>query len=168
MKKNNQQGFTLIELMLYVAIASVVLLMVTSFFQMTLAAKIKNRTILEVEQQGMQIMQIITQTIINSEAIISPTPGNSSTGLTLDVVSAVDDPTIFDLSSGTIRITQGVGVPVNLSSSLVNVDSLIFQNLSKTDTPGILRVEFTLSYINNTGRNEFNWSKNFYSSISLR
>lgn len=164
----NNKGFTLIELMLYTGIASVILLIIISFFQMTLASKVKNKTILEVEQQGMQVMQLITQTIINSEAITSPTPGNSSTGAVLDVVTLANDPTVFDLSGGAIRITEGVGSPISLTSPLVNVDSLIFENLSKTDTPGILRVEFTISYINNTGRNEFEWAKTFYSSISLR
>ncbi|PLX24969.1 hypothetical protein C0580_03515 [Candidatus Parcubacteria bacterium] len=168
MKKNKQKGFTLIELILYIGIASVVLLVITSFFQMTLSSKAKNKTILEVEQQGMQVMQIITQAVINSEGITSPSAGNSSSGVVLDVVTVSDDPTVFDLSGGTIRITEGAGSPINITSSLVNVDSLIFENLSKADTAGILRIEFTISYINNAGRNEYDWSKTFYSSISLR
>lgn len=154
--------------MLYTGIAAVLLLVITSFFQMTLASKAKNKTILEVEQQGIQVMQLITQTVMNAEAITSPTAGNSSSGAILDLVSVANDPTVFDLSGGVIRITEGAGLAANLTSSLVNVDNLVFENLSKTGTPGILRIEFTISYINNTGRNEYDWSKTFYSSISLR
>ena len=167
-KIKNNRGFTLLELLLYISIAGVILLVVSIFLSALLQSRIKNQTVSEVEQQGAYVMQLITQTIRNAEGITSPAQGISNTSLTLDVADLTDDPTAFDLSSGVIRITEGVGSPVNLTNSRINASGLSFQNLSKTDTAGIIRIIFTLTHINPEGRNEYNFSKTFYGSASLR
>ena len=56
-------------------------------------------------------MELITQTLRNAQAITSPAVGASASSLTVDVVDATEDPTVFDLSSNQIRITRGVGSP---------------------------------------------------------
>jgi len=169
--KNNKKilsGFTLIELLLYIAISSLMLLMISFFLMMIIQSRIKNQTMSEVEQQGLQVMQIIKQTIRNAESIISPSQGETSTTLNLDVINVADDPTIFDSSGGVIRITEGVGSPISLTNSKVMVSNLSFRNLSRANTPGIIRIRFTLEYINSTDRNEYSFTKNFYGSASLR
>lgn len=170
MKKieSSQKGFTLIELLLYVSIASTILLVSTLFMQTLLESRVKNQTIAEVEQQGLQVMQQITQTVRNAENITSPSVGNSASSLTLDVVNASDDPTVFDLSGDTIRVSEGVGSPVALTNSRVTATSLNFQNLSRADTPSIVRISFTLTHVNPEGRQEYNFEKTFYASASLR
>ena len=163
-----QKGFTLIELLLYVGIASSILLVSTLFLQTLLESRVKNQTIAEVEQQGLQVIQIITQTIRNAETITSPTIGSSAASLTLDVIAASDDPTVFDLLGGAIRITEGVGSPIVLTNSRVTASALNFQNLSRADTPGIVRISFTLTHVNPAGRQEYDFEKTFYASASLR
>lgn len=159
MKK--QKGFTLIELLLYIAIASIIVFTTAALLQFTLQSKVKNQTIAEVEQQGTQVMQIITQTVRNATAINSPTIGNSAASLSVDT-------TVFDLSGGSIRIKEGAGVAVNLTSSKVTASSLNFQNLSRAGTPNTIRVSFTLTYTNPSGRNEYSFTQNFYGSSGLR
>jgi len=162
------EGFTLVELLLYISIASIMLLTTTLFLQTLLESRVKNQTISEVQAQGAQVMHIITQTIRNAEAITSPAQGASASSLTLDVVDVGDDPTVFDLSSGVLRITEGAGSAIAITNSRVLVSGLSFENLSRTDTPGTLRVEFTITHTNSEGRNEYNFSKTFYGSASLR
>lgn len=162
------KGFTLIELLLYIAISSVMLLAIVSFLFILLESRIKNQTIAEVEQQGLAVMQIITQTARNAEAITSPVVSASSSSLILDVITTANDPTIFDLASNVIRIKEGTGLNVALNNSRVIASGLIFQNLSRANTPGIIRVQFTLSHQNLSNRNEYNFSKIFYGSASLR
>ncbi|MBT6067808.1 prepilin-type N-terminal cleavage/methylation domain-containing protein, partial [bacterium] len=91
---SNKKGFTLVELILYVAIGSIILLIITSFFQTNLSSRAKVKSITEVDQQGAYLMQTITQTIVNAEAINSPSIGTSATTLSLDVVDVADDPTL--------------------------------------------------------------------------
>lgn len=167
-RKNNQQGFTLIELLLYISISAIILLVISVFLSSLLQSRIKNQTIAEVEQQGLQVMQLITQTARNTEAIISPAQGASASSLTLDVVTAASDPTVFDLSSGAIRITEGAGGAMALTNSRVTASGLIFQNLSRANTPGTVRIQFTLTHMNSEGRNEYSFTKTFIGSATLR
>lgn len=161
-------GFTLIELLLYVGLA-LILLLVTSFFLSTLLeSRIKNQTIAEVEQQGLAVMQFITQTARNAEAITSPVQSASASSLTLDVITGASDPTIFDLASGVIRIKEGAEGTVALNNSRVTASALTFQNLSRTSTPGTIRIQFTLTHTNPEGRNEYSFSKTFSGSATLR
>ncbi len=162
------KGFTLVELVLYVSISSILLLTISVFLGTLIESRIKNNTLAEVDQQGVQAMQILTRTLRNAEGIITPTVGNTSSSLTLDVFTSVDDSTVFDLLGGQLRITEGSGDAVPLTNTSVVVSDLIFENLSKDNTSGVVRVEFTLTYDNSLGRSEYNFSKSFFTSASLR
>lgn len=164
----HQKGFTLIELLLYTSITGLIILSISILWSIVMQSRLKNQTIAEVEQQGIQVMQIITQTARNAESITSPASGISSSSLTLDVVNAGSDPTIFDLVSGVIRIREGAGNPISLSNSRITASSLNVQNLSRTQTPGTVRISFTLTHINPEGRNEYDFQKTFYATASLR
>lgn len=160
----SQRGFTLIELLLYVAISSVMLLVISGFLATLLQSRVKNQTIAEVEQQGLMVMQQITQTSRNAQAITTPVPAASAASLTLDVITLSSDPTIFDLSAGALRIKEGAGAAVPLTNSRVVASGLNFQNLSRASTPGTIRVQFTLTHVNSSGRNEYDYSKTFTAS----
>ncbi len=173
MKKNplnfsNRRGFTLIELLLYVSISAVLLLVISVFLSSLLQSRIKNQTIAEVEQQGLQVMQLITQTARNADNINSPSQGGSASSISLHFLDLSKDPTIFDNNNGIIRIKEGGGAAINLTNNRVTVSSLSFQNLSRNNTPGIIRISFILSHVNPAGRNEYEYSKIFISSASLR
>ena len=168
MYMKNNKGFTLIELLLYIGIASVMLLIISVFLSTLLQSRVKNQTIAEVEQQGAQVMQIITQTIRNAEGINSPTQGASASSLSVDVFNTSDDPTVFDLSSGAIRVTEGAGSAVPLLNSRLTASGLNFQNLSRDNTSGVVRVQFTLTHMNIENRNEYDYNKTFYASAGLR
>ena len=167
-KQKNCAGFTLIELLLYVGIASIMLLVTSLFLLTLLQSRVTNQTIAEVEQQGLHVMQLITQTVRNAEAITLPTIGAIASSLTLDVIAIASDPTIFDLSSGAIRIKEGAGAVIPLTNSRVTASALTFQNLSRANTPGIISIQFTLTHVNPEGRNEYNFTKTFTGSAALR
>src|SRR3990167_4707415 len=121
--KHNTDGFSLIELLLYIAIVSALILASSVFLKLIFASRVKNQVIAEVEQQGMQVMQLITQTVRNAAVINTPGPGQSANSLSVDS-------TVFDLSSATIRITEGAGSLVSLTNSRISASSLSFRNLS--------------------------------------
>ena len=122
MKKGN--GFTLIELLLYIAVASIIVFTTASMLRFTLESRVKNQTIAEVEQEGAQVMALITQTVRNGTLINSPTIGNSAASLSLVVTDGASSPTVFDLSSGAVRIKEGAGATINLTSSRITVSNL--------------------------------------------
>ena len=94
------RGFTLIELLLYTSIVGSLLLAITGFFGLVLESRVKNQTIIEVDQQGMAALERITQTIRNASSITSPSTGATGSSLTLAMPTAGINPTIFDISGG--------------------------------------------------------------------
>lgn len=167
-KVSTQKGFTLIELLLYVSISAILLLVISLFLQMLLESRIKNQAIAEVEQQGLQVMQLITQTTRNADTINSPAQGASASSLSINTYTPVNNPTIFDLAGGLIRITEGGGSAVSLTNSRVTASGLTFQNLSRSGTPGTVRIQFTITHVNPEGRNEYSFTKTFTGSATLR
>lgn len=119
------------------------ILSVSAILPIFLQSRVKNQTISEVEQQGNQVMQRITQAGRNATSI--------------NFTSA------FDLSAGTIRENT-----IALTNSRVVASNLTFQNLSRAGTPGTIRIQFTITHVNPQGQIEYDFSKTFYGSASLR
>jgi Tfp pilus assembly protein PilW len=157
------KGFTLIELLLYVGTVALLLIALVGVLSFLYSSRVKNQTIAEVEQQGLQAMQIMTQTIRNATSISSPASGSNGASLTLGVVDASKSPTIFDVSSGVLRIKEGAGSAVNLTNSRVSVTSIDFHNLNAS-----VKITFTVSYVNPNNRNEYIFSQNFYATANVR
>ena len=167
-KLPTNKGYTLIELLLYISLVSVLLFSLSYFWANTVTARIKNQTILEVEEVGTEAMNNITQSIRNADSITAPTAGVSGQSLTLANSNVAINPTVFDLASGTLRIKEGSNAVVNITSDKLTISNLSFANLSNTASPGIIRVTFTVTYKNTTGRNEYDFSKTFYDSAAIR
>lgn len=160
-------GYTLIELLLYVVIIGTLLTTVTLFFGMTIETRVKNQTIAEVNDQGVQVMDYVTQTIRNASSITTPTPGASGDTLTLVVPTSSLSPTIFNLSGTTLQVKEGTAAAIALTSTDVLISNLTFKNLTRTSTPGNVQVSFTLSHINPNNRNEYEYQRTFVSSAEV-
>lgn len=161
--ENENSGFTLVEVVLYLVISSTIL-MISSFFAFSLfGSRVASQTASEVEQQGIRVTREITQAVRNAEGVVSPNPGNETSFLILG------DTTIeFDLSGGSIRVSEGGGPAISLTNSRVIASDLKFQNLSRAGTPGTIRVSFVLTHVNPDGRKEYDFAKTFHNSASLR
>ncbi len=167
MRRKNR-GFTLVELLLYGGLLSILIFSTTIFLTLILQTRTKNQVITEVEQQGALVLVRLMQVVRNSVLINTPATGASGSSLSVSMPQAALNPTVFALSSGVITMTQGASSAVSLTNNLVSVTGLTFSNVSRASTPGTARVQFTVSYINNSGRNEFDYSKTFDSDVSLR
>lgn len=77
-------------------------------------------------------------------------------------------PTVFNVSSTTFQMKEGVENSISLTSQKLIVSELLFSNLSAMDAPEIVKFQFTLIYVNPSGRNEYDYTKTFYGSASLR
>ena len=168
MKFVQVKGFTLIEMLLYVGISSVMLLSLSTFFAELLNVSVKNQTINEVNEQGIHVMELVTQLIRNAKTITTPTVGTSSTSLTITVRNASSSPTLFDLATGTLRIKEGSSQYVELTNSKVIVSSLNFTNTSASSTDGgSVDVSFILTYVASSSLNQYMYSKPFNGSASF-
>lgn len=67
-----------------------------------------------------------------------------------------------------VQIKEGTSAAIALTSDKVAVSGLTFKNLSRTGTPGVVQVSFTVSRVNSSGRNEFDYQKTFTTTVALR
>lgn len=162
-----KSGVTFIELILYVGISAIILMVSAVFLSLLLRARIKNQVMAEVAQQGTQIMQIITQTIRDADGVNVPTTGGAGTQLSLSIPGDAS-PTIIEFVGSDVQIQENGGAATSLTSSRVLISNGFFQNLSRGGTPGIVRIGFDVSHVNNTGANEYFFSRNFMTSTSIR
>jgi len=167
LKFMQNRGFTLIELLIYTAIISLVLVSITGFFWNIASGNIKENSYQEVQQNGRFAMTKITQEIKKAIGINNPVPGSSANSLSLTMPEPNLNPTIFDVSEGKLRITQGASVPIELTTDQVLVSNLQFTNLSYLNTPGTIRIEMTLENLNPSGKTEYKASIDLKTSVSL-
>jgi type II secretory pathway pseudopilin PulG len=165
----NKKGFTLVEMILYVSVCSILLLTISTYLSFLLGARIRSQAITEVNQQGFRAMNLVALTVRNGRSIEVPVVGATTTTLSLTTKDALLNPTVFDVASGTLRITEGAGQPVPLTNSRVVISNLFFQNLSSTSSAErIIRISFTLDYKNLSGKDEYAFTKTFTESATMR
>jgi Tfp pilus assembly protein FimT len=165
----HQKGFTLVEMVLYVSLCSIMLLALSTFLSSLLSSRVRSQSITEVDQQGFQVMHILTQTIRNGRSITSPSLGTSSTTMSVITVNALLNPTVFSNASGTLQIKEGSKAYISLTNKRVMVSGLRFENVSSaSSTEKIIRISFTIDYLNTGGRSEYSYTKTFNGSATLR
>lgn len=168
-RKSLVRGFTLVEMVLYVSLCSVILLSLSTFMASLLDSRVRSQSIAEVNQQGAQAMHMMTQTIRNGRSVTSPSIGTSSSSLVVITGNALLNPTIFNTASGTLFIKEGSDASIALTNHRVAVSGLLFQNVSSSSsTEKIIRMSFVLDYINTSGRGEYSYTKTFTGSATLR
>lgn len=143
-----RNGFTLMELLLYVSLSAFVLFALVMFVSSLLEARVRNQTIATVDGEGNRVISLITQTVRNSIAINSPAIGAESDVLSLNTGIGANDPTVFSLVSGVIMMAEGANPPVAITSNLVIISNLNFRNLSRPGTPGNVDITFTADHAN--------------------
>jgi prepilin-type N-terminal cleavage/methylation domain-containing protein len=169
-QKEIPKGFTLIELMVYIFIIGLISVgMVTYSIDLTTSSQ-KGRIKIEVHQSARFAMDRVLQEIRAAESINvgSSTFGSSPGVLSLDVVNVIDDPTIFDVSGGVLRVKQGAAAADELTSSDFEVTNLIFENRSNSGRTSNVKIEFTLAHPNPTNSEIFDASITVKGSAILR
>lgn len=166
-KKQLQHGYTLIELLLYISLLSILLPSMIGFMGLAVEVRVKNQTIAEVNEQGAAAMDYITQTIRNANSITAPATASSASSLTLAVPTAGLSPTVFDTDGSTLRVKESTAAAIPLTNNNVQISNLTFANLTRSGTNGIVQVSFTLSRVNPANRNEYNYQKTFTTSAEI-
>lgn len=169
--KNNQRGFTLIELILTISLTTVIVTAVSLFVIDLSRTKAKSTTVLEVQQNVRFAMNKMTYYIRNSEdgingasSSFSPTdPGT----LYLEMGAGGADDVVFDVSGGRLRMSVG-GSSEFLTTDDVVVSSLVFTNNTAIGSPRNVSIDLTLEFNNPGGKQEFEYSYSAQTSTSIR
>lgn len=170
---NRPAGYTLIELLLYLAIFSIMISSISFFAVTILAERTRNQAIAEVNYQGEATMALMTQTVRAATAVATPSRGNSNTQLSLTTTVPANNPTVFDsFNDGTVnrlRISEGSpATATKLTNARVTISGLTFANESVTAGTDSIKIQFTLSAQASTTAGEFNYQKTFFSTATRR
>lgn len=122
------KGFTLIELILYVAVVTIMLTALIPTAWNVIGAGSKGTTQQEVGANARFISEKIKYEIRRASGI------TSASGSTLSLTNfSPDSTTVIDLVGGKIRINRNGGGAVNLNSNDTNVSNLYFTNYTSGD-----------------------------------
>ena len=113
----NKKGTTLIEVILYSAMFSIFIVAITIFSWDVTAGKMKNDSQAEVTDNAQIVLNQISAATRNARNIVTPTAGNSSTNLIVEMPD--DSQNTFDLVDGRLRITNTRAARINLDVVLV-------------------------------------------------
>jgi type II secretory pathway pseudopilin PulG len=160
-----KSGFSLIEAVVYVAILGMFIFSFVTFMNMITYSRVNNQVVLETNNQGNQIVKIITQSIRNAVSVNSPSEGSVSNSLSLE--TNTNNPVVFYENSGTLYVTEGSNPAVALTNNSVSISNLTFANLSQTLTSDSVQIRFTLTSTNQNANITSN-PVNFYGSASIR
>lgn len=165
MKK--QTGFTFIELILYVALISMMLITLIPFAWNVIEGGVKVSVEQEVYSQARYLSERFKKEIRDASAVNTCT----STTLTLTNPVSAKSPTTFFFDTNEIKITQGTQIPapgVRLHSTDTSVSSFNCINYSGTNTDNV-QITFTLG-TNYTGstRQEYTESLNIELAAETR
>ncbi|HOZ36405.1 MAG TPA: prepilin-type N-terminal cleavage/methylation domain-containing protein [bacterium] len=159
------QGFTLVELVFYLAIAAIMILSISNLFGVISEMRLRNQVALTVEEEGRHALNYILQTVRNSSSVANPSPNNIGASLSLNIAGVAN---VFDLYTNRLRLTEGASQSIFLTSDKLIVSNLTFQNLANSSTKDNIRVQFELRYLNSASRSSYNYGKIFIGTAQRR
>lgn len=173
-----QQGFTLIEMVVSIAIIAVVGVALTQVFIATIRTNTKTELLKDVKQNGELALETMTRLIQNAKEITSACSidGTSSTSLT--VVGKDSGETTLECSldgtttrvasvsaQGTAYLTSG---NVTLGGGSCAASTLAFTCFGAAGIPTSVTITFDLAQLGNPGQAFEQASETFQTSVSMR
>ena len=138
-----ERGFTLIELILYVALVSIMLATLIPFAWSVIEGGVKIGVEQEVYSQARYLSERIKEEVRDASAV---TVCNNTT-LTLTNPVAAMSPTTFAYASNEVKITQGTQIPapgIRLHSIDTSITSFACTNYTGANTDNV-QITFTLA-----------------------
>ncbi|MFA5136496.1 MAG: hypothetical protein WC489_03820 [Patescibacteria group bacterium] len=138
---NNIKGVTLVELVLYMGILSVLLVLFVDLFGTMVQRQLETESLSSVQQDGAYILSRLSHDFQNASHIDFPTtPGATADTFRLNIQSVPYD---FSVSNGNLVIThESTSEQINsYDTSIVNI---MVERLGDGNEGDVLHIEFTL------------------------
>lgn len=166
--KINHQGFTLIEVLLYMGLSVILVALVGGIGVNVISSLSKSKSEAELQYNTNFIDEKLRTVISSSDRILSPESGNSSTSLALEVRDSLKNPTVLSIEDGKLFIKEGLNSSQVLTGRSINVDNGMFYNVSYADSSESARVELMLRLNNPPGRQIYRGDSTVSATINLQ
>lgn len=125
-----RNGFSLLETLLFFGILSIMSGTIVAVYISTQEARIRQRSVAELEQTGTSLLETMTKNIRRAEKVLAPATNTTGSILTLQMASNSEHPTIFARTpSGNLVNVQKTST-AGLLTSNVTVSKLTFRNVA--------------------------------------
>lgn len=162
--KRREFGATLIELLLYMGLLSLMITLLTGIFVSTLDVQLESQAHSSVQEDGEYILTRLKYDILRASAVIQPGIIGAQSNTLEITVSAI--PYTYALGGTTLQLTNSIDGTVILNSARSTVSNLSFQKISSSAGKNTVRINFTVNSV--AKRNSGNESKQFQTTVSLR
>lgn len=167
-----KKAFTLIEALIYIAILSILIVVIISFLYWSMSSNTKSAAMREVSDNAERIFEVMGYEIRESVGVYLPT--TTSTQLSLETrkhlaegeeSSYID---FYETSSTVYFKRESSPNPIALTSDKVEVENLSFRIISTTSTNSSVQVGIKINYKNPSGRPEYSAEFVATSTFSIR
>ncbi len=165
-----QSGFSLIELIIYVALVSIIVTGFVSFAIDLAASSQKAKVQLQVQQNARFAMETILREIRQAQGLdeLNSTFGAHPGAITLEQADPLNDPTVIDVENGILRIMRGAQGTEEITDESLEITDLVFENLSTPGRVQVLRVALTLRHANPDQSEIFEADSTLYGTAVIR
>lgn len=172
----HERGFSIIELIIYVAVLSVIAAVFVSSLSQISFGWTRSKVESEVQQNLRFAMENISQSARSASAITFPAPGSSGTSTTMIVNGeAVQYFTATTATSTILQKKVGAGVAENITSDIVKVSYLNFKTFENnaTTTGNVVKAtatttQFAMTVEYNSDSAQFSYAQSATSTEQIR
>jgi len=162
---NSTRGFTLVELLIYMGILSILLVVLSQIFGSVLDAQLESESTSAVHRDGRFILSKLSYDIHKAQSIVTPAAiGNQSTSLQLTIEGINYT---YTVSSGNLEITSGLETN-NLNSGDTTVSNLTFTRIGNSVANAKNTVRITYTITSKIVRPKGMETKDFQTTIGIR
>ena len=162
--RNSKKGFTLVELLIYMGLLSIILVVLSQIFGSVLDAQLESQATSSVHRDGRFILSKLTYDVHRANSIVLPASlGTSSTSLQLDI-SGINT---YSLNNGNLELTSGLETN-NLNSGDTTVSNLTFTRIGNSVANAKNTVRITYTITSRIVRPKGLETKDFQTTIGIR
>jgi len=137
-----QAGFTIVELLIYMGVFSILLVALSGVFTSIAEVQLESKSTSDVDQDGRYILAKLTHDMHNASAIVAPVAlGTASTSLqiTLNSINYT-----YSLSNGKLQVTDGTDT-YDLNSVGTTVSGVTFTRIGSGTNNDTIQVDYVVT-----------------------
>lgn len=168
LKSNLQNGFSLLELLIYVVILSGLMVVVSGSFISLSRARGRAEARNEVNSAIRFAAERIRQDLKGASIIATPVLGTPSATLSASVSGTT---IIYDVLAGQLRRKEGAASPVAVSGTNISVSAPIFTRLENYNAPlgaTTTAIQTVISFSYNSSSTDWTYTDTLRTTVTLR
>lgn len=150
----NVSGFSLVELLIYVAIFSVSSVFLVAILTSVTRVQLRQRSYNEVNHQISFVASTIER-LVQESVVVDIDSGIATSTLILRMATSTVDPTKIYASGTLVYIQEGTSTPITLTDSHVSVDNFSVSKFENAGSKSLVHVNLALSYNTNNTQAKF-------------